>query len=238
MHRAFMKPDMLGRALAGQDFKLDPETAKRFTRVLRLQDGTSVEIFDGTGRIITGVLNQTVLKNIQISQVELKGPYIKLYQALIAMDKLEQITQHSTELGVSEIILFKSERSQVDFKDKIAGKLERLTRIAQDASRQCGRADVPMISWGKSLLTSPFQREEQNQVFVCIPGALEGLGACFPKSWHREVKLFIGPEGGFSPAEIHAFVSQGAIQVSLAPYVLRAETASLTALAQIQGAFL
>ena len=232
MYRAFVQPGFLDAAQNGQELILDSETAKRFTRVLRLEPGTEVELLDGTGRIVTGVLDQKILKNIQILHIKPKGPVIKLYQALVSMDKLEQITQHSTELGVAEIILFKSERSQIDFKDKMASKLERLTRIAQDASRQCGRADVPVITGVKSVLASLFQREEQ--ILICTPGA----SSPFEKGGFRGISVLIGPEGGFSPTEIQAFKSQGAQEISLAPYVLRTETASLAALAQIQGAFL
>ena len=233
MHRAYVDPKLLELAQTGQDFELDPETAKRFTRVLRLTDGTPVELFDGTGRIVTGVLNQRVLTQVQIAHIKPKGPRITLYQAMVSMDKLEQITQHSTELGVSEIILFKAERSQIDFKDKMAAKLERLTRIAQDASRQCGRADVPNLT----LNPSP----PCGEGLICSPNAKKSLLHSLPSPQGGEglgVRLFIGPEGGFSPAELAYFKSQGAQEISLAPYVLRTETASLAALAQIQGAFL
>ncbi|MEI6807067.1 MAG: RsmE family RNA methyltransferase, partial [Myxococcaceae bacterium] len=234
MHRAFISPSLLEAAQVGQDFDLDPETAKRFTRILRLKNGTPVELFDGTGRVLTGILEETALKNIQISHIKSKGPVIRLYQALVSMDKLEQITQHSTELGVSEIVLFKSERSQVDFKDKMPAKLERLTRIAQDASRQCGRADVPAVTSPPGPLSSNWR--EGTRLLLPSPLGGEGLGVRFPKL--QETGVIIGPEGGFSPAEIQAFISQGAQEILLAPYVLRTETASLAALAQIQGAFL
>src|SRR3990167_5666418 len=99
MHRAFvdsLRPD------------LDGQTLKRFKRVLRLKPGELVELFDGTGRVLRGTLGEDKLEHTQILHIEPQGPVIKLYQALVSMDKLEQITQHSTELGVSEIILFKS----------------------------------------------------------------------------------------------------------------------------------
>src|ERR1700677_774805 len=119
MHRAFVNSTFLDQALSYQDFILDTQTIKRFERVLRLEEGELVELFDGTGRIIRGILKENCLSDIQILKRELKGPVIQLYQALVSMDKLEEITQHGTELGVSEIILFKSDRSQVDFKDKM-----------------------------------------------------------------------------------------------------------------------
>jgi 16S rRNA (uracil1498-N3)-methyltransferase len=234
MHRAFITPDLLDLAQLGQNFDLGPETAKRFTRILRLKNGAPLELFDGTGRVLTGVLEETTLKNIKISHIKPKGPVITLYQAWVSMDKLEQITQHSTELGVSEIVLFKSERSQIDFKDKVEAKLERLRRIAQDASRQCGRADVPILTCVKSLsLTAP--------VFICTPDAKQNITSKLPSSQDGggfRVRFLIGPEGGFSPVEVRDFMAQGAQEISLAPYVLRTETASLAALAQIQGGFL
>ena len=223
MHRAFvdsLRPD------------LDGQTLKRFKRVLRLKPGELVELFDGTGRVLRGTLGEDKLENTQILHIEPQGPVIKLYQALVSMDKLEQITQHSTELGVSEIILFKSERRQVDFKDKIKAKLERLTKIAQDASRQSGRADVPKILWEKSPLTPLFQRGEM--LLLTTPHTQNFLPS-FAKGGSGGISVLIGPEGGFSPAEIERFNSLGAQEISLGPYILRTETASLAALAQIQG---
>ena len=242
MHRAYVEPSFLDSAQTGQNFELDPESYKRFVRVLRLKDGTPVELFDGTGRVVTGVLHQSFLTQIKIAHIKPKGPHITLYQAMVSMDKLEQITQHATELGVSEIILFKAERSQIDFKDKIASKLERLTRIARDASRQCGRADVPNLTLhlrqGFGGQVNPFKSDH---LFVCVPNSKNSLLRLFPSPVAGEglgVRFLIGPEGGFSPAEITQFKAQGALEISLAPYVLRTETASLAALAQIQGAFL
>ncbi|MEI6789753.1 MAG: RsmE family RNA methyltransferase [Myxococcaceae bacterium] len=228
MHRAFVESHLLDQQT------LDPQTLKRFKRVLRLADGELVELFDGTGRVIRGVLKSNTLTDIQILQIAPKGPVIQLYQALVSMDKLEEITQHATELGVSEIILFKSERSQVDFKDKITAKLERLTKIAQDASRQCGRSDVPGVRFG-NLTPGP------DLCFLTTPTAKQSLLSLLPSPVAGEgpgVRVLIGPEGGFSPQEIEKFKAAGAIEVSLAPYVLRTETAGLAALAQIQGACL
>ncbi|MES2503596.1 MAG: RsmE family RNA methyltransferase [Myxococcota bacterium] len=233
MHRAFVDH-------INSDFSLDSQTLHRFVKVLRLKNEELVELFDGQGNLLRGSFNQaepTVLANAQLTQVQPDAMHICLIQALVPMEKLEYITQHATELGVNEIVLFKSERSQVDFKDKMPAKLERLTRIAQDAARQCGRAFVPVVTSPPNPLSSTWRGEtERDLLLLPSPGTGEGLGERSPKE--GRVSIIIGPEGGLSPAENERFISLGAKPIRLAKYVLRTETAGLTALAQIQGSLL
>ena len=147
--RAFVDPKIIDSVKADKTLLLDESTAHRFLRVLRLNTGAPVELLDGTGRVAHGILQTQEpahLTQVQVEVLAQNGPRIVLAQAMVKMDKLEQIVQRSTELGVSEILLFEAERSQVNFKDKSAQKLERLTRIAEDAARQSERSHTPAVS--------------------------------------------------------------------------------------------
>ena len=228
MHRAYLNP-------LPTDGLLDSKTAHRFTRILRLKTGDKIELFDGEGHIMRAqleLLDTPKLLNTETFDVEPEQPQITLYQALVSMEKLEFITQRCTELGLSKLVLFKAEHSQVDFKNKLEAKLERLKRIAQDASRQSGRAWVPKIVFSPS----PLEGEGWGEgLFIGNPKASTGFRV---KPGMTQIGVLIGPEGDFSPQEFESFKSQGAKAVRLAPNILRTETASLTALAQIQGALL
>jgi 16S rRNA (uracil1498-N3)-methyltransferase len=222
MHRAFVSE-------LPTDGHLDRETYHRFSRVLRLKNGEPIELFDGHGNCLQGLFDAP-LRDIKVTHIPTDTPAVTLMQALVSMDKLEGIVQHATELGVSEIVLFKAERSQPG-----QLKLERLIRIAQDAARQSGRAWVPGINLEKSPLTPLFQRGDA--VFLCDPNASESF-PLFEKGGPGGISIIIGPEGGFSESERAQFQIQGAKPVRLAKYVLRTETAGLTALSQIQGKLL
>ncbi len=227
MHRAFVSE-------LPKDGLLDRETEHRFSRVLRLKMGVPVELFDGQGNCLRGEFGSPLTQQIQVSE---DTPKISLIQALVSMDKLESIVQHATELGVSEIVLFKAERSQPG-----SLKLERLNKIAQDASRQSGRAWVPAIT----LSPQPVSWGPEEVCLLCDPTATESLDSSFPPSprlrrtgrWNDRISVLIGPEGGFSESERARFQVQGAKPVRIAKYILRTETAGLTVLAQIQGKLL
>lgn len=236
MHRAFVDSQALELAKTHQTFELDSETLKRFTKILRLKDGEAIELFDGQGLVVSGRLSQTCLTHLQITQQSESKPKLRLFQAMVSMEKLEEITQHTTELGLSELVLFQAERSQIDFRDKTQAKLERLTRIAQDASRQSGRAFVPKVTHVKSLKQILDQLDPTSIMLVASPEASKKIAQLtLAMSLNLIVSTFIGPEGGFSLDEMQLFRNHGVQEIILAPYVLRTETAGVAALAQIFG---
>jgi 16S rRNA (uracil1498-N3)-methyltransferase len=244
MRRAFVDPKVIDAGLAGQTLLLNEESAHRFLRVLRLGSGARVEIFDGTGRVIRGVLSvldQVLVTDLEFETVEEAGPKIEIAQALCKMDKLEQVVQRSTELGAHSIILFDAERSVVDFKGKADQKIDRLRRIAQDAARQSQRLDVPLIIGPVPL--GELANTCSDFKGVCVMGALdeqstlsELLDADAPEA-QKGVMVVIGPEGGLSPNEVEVLKKAGVVGVIWGPHVMRTETASLAALAIIQAHF-
>lgn len=218
MHRAFVS-DLT------EKMTLDAQTLHRFKKVLRLEAGSPVELFDGQGKVGRGLLTTgSELEQLRIQEYPKPKQHFILCQAWVSMDKLEQITQHATELGMSELILFRASRSQVDLSKKQTSRQDRLIRIAQDASRQCGRVWVPEIRFSDAIL----EGTGWGQKLVADPEALYGFGVL-----ESRVSIVIGPEGGFSNEELQKFKTLGAIPVRLSEYVLRTETAGLAALAQL-----
>jgi len=244
--RAFVKPDLIDEYKAGEILILDETTAHRFVRVLRLESGANVELLDGRGRLLKGVLgisHPVCLREVQIEVVLPPKSKVILAQALIKMDKLEQAVQRSTELGVDEIIFFDSERSQVRFKEKSEQKIDRLGRIAADAARQSERALVPELK-------GPFSFQQLIK-FVHVFSGLKVLGDLdaqqnlaalleIKKDLVREegILVVVGPEGGLSLGEITKLEKGGGQSVKWNPNVLRAETAGMTFVAIVKGTIL
>ena len=155
--------------------------------------------------------------------------HITLYMAYPKGDKLEVVVQKSVELGVSKVVPFESsrciKRPSADKSDKIT---ERLSRIAEEAAKQCGRSLLPQISKMLKLSEVISKIGEYDLTLFCY----EGEGATSLKSvlnsYGRgagKIAVIIGSEGGFSKDEAEAIVTAGAKCVNLGPRILRCETA-------------
>lgn len=153
-----------------------------------------------------------------------------LWYGLPKGDKLETVIRQATELGVERVRLLACQRSVTRLEgDRQAGKLERLTRVAAEAARQCGRADVPAVdaplTVGAALAADPPAR-----LLVLHP---EGGVPLASLTLTEPVVVCVGPEGGFSPDELARFDAAGGARVTLLGPVLRTETAAPVACALV-----
>lgn len=239
MRRAVVDPS-LWADLAGGALTLPPAAAHRFLRVLRLPEGTEVELFDGAGRVARGRLKAPDrLEEVRLVDVDELLPPLVVAQAVVKTDKLEWVVQKGTELGAAAFVLFDAERGQVDWKDKADKRVERLGRIAADAARQAGRARVPSVNGPESVAALCARVHGFAGVAVVgVPGVEAALSEVLAADGRRAHGLLVvvGPEGGLSPAEIERLVAAGAVAVRLGAFVLRTETAALAALAAAQTA--
>lgn len=165
--------------------------------------------------------------------------FVTLFQGLPKSDKMEQIIQKTTELGVSEIIPVQMERSIVKIEEKNKEKkLERWNKIAFEASKQSGRQKVPVVQEPinfKNIIENISKYDivlllYENEKSVTIKEALK-LNS---KETLQRIAILIGPEGGFSAKEIDLLSNVSNVQVvTVGPRILRTETAGLAALAMI-----
>lgn len=240
-HRVYIDPKWIDAHQEDALFVLPKEAAHRLQTVLRLESGTLVEAFDGTGRIVTGAISFTPTVCLTAWKLEEKGVgqiQLCVLQAVIKMAKLEQVIQRGVELGATRFILFEAERSQVDFGEKSAAKLDRLRRIAEDAARQSLRVHVPLLEgiYGLKTLCTLLEAEGMLKV-MGMPTAQLPLSQTLlanPAFLAHGMSVLIGPEGGLSEQEETYLTQQGFMPVRIGEHVMRTETAAMAALTVAQ----
>ena len=215
-----------------------PEDWAYLTTVLRLQPGDPLEVFDGAGVRFEATLSARpgTLELIGPPRPDepASGPRLSLWQGLPKGEKLELVIQKAVELGASEIVPLSCRRSVVKLPAaRAAAKLSRWRKIAAEAARQCGRADVPEVGAARSIEELCALARSGTPVLVLHAGAkAEGLAGLV--SALREaprLAIAVGPEGGFEPKEIDALVAAGARPARLGRRILRTETAGVVACA-------
>ncbi|MBI3900539.1 MAG: RNA methyltransferase, partial [Chlamydiia bacterium] len=143
-------------------------------------------------------------------------------------------------LGVAEIVPFISERINVKLnqENKIK-KQQRWQRLAEAASKQCGRIQLPKV--GEILSFQDLIQSFSRFDLVLLAYELESgtdlkrsLRKSFKENKLKSILAVVGPEGGFSAAEVKAMQQVGAQSVSLGKNILRTETAAISMLAMMQ----
>lgn len=217
-------------------FHLGPEESRHLAVVLRRKPGDEVLLFDGADRSFRALLETVAPERVagRILEASPRRPLLpyrlRLFQGLPKGEKMELILEKMTELGASEIVPVVTERSVARVPaDRLAKRMDRWRRIVLAAAKQCGQTDLPEVREPVSftealsllrpgeLTLLPWEGEGSR----LLRDAVRGAGA------PALVNLFIGPEGGFSPAEVEAARAKGAVPVSLGPLILRTETAGL-----------
>ena len=238
MSRVFVDPERLG----GELVTLADEDHRYLTRVLRLEPGDLVTMFDGLGAEadarITRIGPRAVELRVEARRVSDASERLALtlIQALTKGEKLELVVQKATELGVTRIMPVTSARSIPQLEAMRAiGRRARWQKIAREAARQCGRTDVPAIEAVTPLTTALHTVSKEALRVIFWEGARgTGLRPSLPAERPKEIALAIGPEGGFSPTEVEAAKAAGFAPVGLGPRLLRTETAAIAALTIMQ----
>ena len=215
---------------------LPDDVARHATRVLRLQAGDTITLFDGHGgeyraTIVAGSKRETLARIDAHDAVERESPLaITLVQAIIAADAMDYAIRKAVELGVTSIVPVMAARSQGAGDGARADKrLAHWRAIAVAACEQCGRNRVPPVDAPRAL--SDWLRAPLLPAVVAQPLAAESLAAFAARTPPRAV--VVGPEGGLDHSEIAQASRAGVTAVHLGARVLRAETAAVAALAML-----
>lgn len=198
----------------------------RHLKVLRINKGDKIEIFDGKKSYKAEVLeifkNRAKIKKLEkIAKPELKTQ-IFILTTMPKRARADWLVEKACELGATAITPLITERTVVIPKK---GKLERWKRIVIEAAKQCGRVSITKIEEPKKLENINF--ENYDLKLLC---AKDGLKPEEIKEKGEKIALAIGPEGGFTKLEEDFLIEKGFIKMRLAAFDLRTETAALAAL--------
>ncbi len=235
MHRFYAAP----QEGQGDHLTLRGSEAHHALHVLRLQRGAQVIVLDGCGRERLCEVTLATRESISLRTLEERNlsPLpceITLVQALPKGKLFESIVQKATELGVFRIVPLLTERviTHLDPHDA-AARTAKWQGIAIEAIKQCGSGWLPKVE-SPILIGKLLEQGLQDE--LTLVGALQGAAEHPRKHWlayrhrhgraPRRVSVWIGPEGDFTPAELHSLTSAGALPITLGPLVLRTETAA------------
>jgi len=203
--------------------------------VLRVRAGDVLTLFDGRGREAEARVVRLWEDELLVQVGEVRQPArppvaVALIVALLKGEKMDWVVQKATELGVARIVPVATEHGVVKLDaERAAGRRARWSRIAEEAARQCARADVPAIA-EVSPLEAALEAAEGWRVLLheAEKATLRGI---LPATPPATVTLAVGPEGGFAPDEVTGARAAGFAIAGLGPRILRAETAAIAALA-------
>lgn len=223
---------------APAQIRLPAEVAHHALRVLRLRMGEDVVLFDGRGGEFSGRLvdieGETGVALLQQVEGDRESPLrVCLVQGLAVADKMDWIVQKAVETGVSVVQPVEAERSVLRLSgERAAKRVAHWRQVAVSASEQSGRSYLCEVSDIERLthwLARPFEGER----WVLDPQGGERLSRLSQP--HGPVALLVGPEGGWSDAELAAARGAGCRAVAIGPRVLRTETAGVAAVAAMMA---
>lgn len=222
----------------GTHADLDDNAAQHVGRVLRMQPGQELSLFNGDGEDYPATITEAGKKRVEVLLGKpvanrTESPLrITLGQTLSKGDRMDYAVQKAVEMGATCIVPLTTERCEVKLKgDREDKRLRHWQSVAISAAEQCGRARVPEIL--PVMTVERWLEHSRNADLRLVlhhrtEHSLESMAK--PSS----IALMIGPEGGLTADEIALAETEGFLPVALGPRVLRTETAPVAAMALCQ----
>lgn len=233
MHR-FYCPDIADTLTLGE------EDSKHCVKVLRMGEGTTIEVVDGNGTLYTCRITMAHPKRCAVEVVDqLRQPPHWGHRIVLGvaptknLDRMEWLVEKCVEMGVDRIIPLRCHNSE-----RTVLKTERLKKIMVSAMKQSLKATLPLLDEMtpvEQVLAEPF--DGTRCIAYCdalLPREQRQTLAGVYKTG-GDVVVLIGPEGDFSPEEVQAATAAGFLPVTLGESRLRTETAGMMAVASIHA---
>lgn len=247
MANLYYREDLAGADVAaGDSVEFSGDEARHAVRVSRLRVGERTLVGDGAGTIaqaeVTLVDRDRFAVRIESARFEPPAACeLVLVQALAKGDRDERAVEQATEFGVDRIVPWQAERSVSRWgADRVARGVAKWQRIAREAAKQSVRARIPLIDSPVSLAELAARaREPHTEVLALHPRGTQRLSEwaqSLSPDGPRQIWVVIGPEGGFSDAELETLRDAGARVLQLGQTVLRTSSAGPAALALLNGA--
>ena len=203
--------------VTGDTVEITGENANHIVGALRMKIGEKITLCDD-GRnyeceiteIGKGFAKAKVIDcNMNFSEPDVN---IALYQCVPKGDKLEFVIQKAVELGINEIVPVLSSRC-----------------VSRPDSKKAEKKNARYNEFKKAV----GEIKNYDLAVLFYEGGGKPLKAIIDKEKHKNICIFIGPEGGFSDDEVTAFKQNGAETATLGKRILRTETAPLAAIVSI-----
>lgn len=236
----------------GSRLALDAEATHHLLHVLRAEPGAGVALTDGRGTAAVGRLvgREGKAAVVEVTAVdaapdETAPPHLVLACAVVKGKRFEFALEKAVELGAHRIVPVVTERGVVDPR---AGKQDRWRGLLTAALKQCGRCWLPELA-AVSSLDDLLTTAVGPVFFGAAPGDLVAerpvamVTAAAQAARRRDqgqappgrLVLAIGPEGGWTGAELARLAAARAVPLNLGPHVLRTETAAVAGLVALQA---
>ncbi|HNR92715.1 MAG TPA: 16S rRNA (uracil(1498)-N(3))-methyltransferase [Dokdonella sp.] len=227
----------------GMELALPEQAGEHLARVLRLERGHPLVLFNGDGREYRAEIAQLAKRAVtarvlgENAVVDRESPLaLTLVQGIARGEKMDLILQKATELGVARIVPVITDRTEVKLDAERTGRrLAHWQAVIAGACEQCGRSILPMLDPPQRLVH--WAGELGNAGGLRL--ALDPDGEATPRSLASfdAAMLVVGPEGGLSDNDMTVLDEAGFTGLRLGPRILRTETAGLAAIAALQALY-
>jgi len=225
----------------GSEVLLPEQAGEHVARVLRLERGHPLILFNGDGCEYDATLaalakRAATAEVVGVREVDRESPlHLTLAQGIARGEKMDWILQKATELGVSRIVPVVTQRTEVKLdEDRAERRVAHWRSVIAGASEQCGRTRLPDIEmpqrldrWLGTLAADDASR------FALLPEGRVSLNRLDIST--QSAMLCVGPEGGFSDNDVAVLTHAGFAGLRLGPRILRTETAGIAAIAALQA---
>lgn len=239
MHRFFVLPEGFSEntvTLRGSD-------VNHIRTVLRMKPGDRIEVIGHHGiqyKVVLAEVERDHVRGEILSKIAMQteSPVnIRMGQALIKGNAFDLLVRKATELGVGAITPLKTQRCVSRLKKESQSyRTQRWQRVAEEASKQCGRSRVPEIhSTVLSIEEFCQQSSDCDLKLVFWEGEQKTrLQEVVAPDSVTSIAFLAGPEGGWTVEEIGFLIQQGFQTVTLGPRLLKADSVSLVILSLLQ----
>ena len=227
----------------GSEVLLPEQAGEHVARVLRLERGHPLILFNGDGRecdarLATLAKRAVTAEITAVREANRESPLgLTLAQGIARGEKMDWILQKATELGVARIVPLVTERTEVKLdEDRAERRLAHWTSVIAAACEQCGRNRLPMLEPPQRLDRWLGALGDNSALRLALLPVGEMNLRQLP-ALENGAMLVVGPEGGLSEHDI-ALLGQGGFRgLRLGPRILRTETAGVAALAALQALY-
>ena len=229
--------EALAEASPGDVVVLDGDEGRHAADVRRLRAGEPVDVGDGHGLLLRGVVAEVGRGRVTVSVqsrvvVPERRPRLVVVQALAKGGRGEDAVEAMTEVGVDEIVCWQASRSVARWTERTGS---RWVSTAQAAAKQARSPWVPRVTGPATTADVALRLRAATSGVVLHEDAATAL-ASLDVPGDGEVVVVVGPEGGVAPDELDAFEAAGARVCRLGDTVLRSSTAGVAALSILNAA--